>query len=182
MARFVTESDVLETNAALLALATNSTDEAAWKVLFVRFWPYVLSIAFRVLKGNRQLSEEVAQESFLRVLQRCPSFDGMTEQSFRAYLGTIARNIAIDTIRKMKREPSSQLQSDPIAAAEATTQLDEEFDKLLAPVQPKDRQILDLILQGLPIREIADLTQLTPNNIGVRLYRIRKMLRKRIEQ
>jgi hypothetical protein len=56
----------------------------------------------RRLSGDRQLAEDLLQETFFRVythLDRCDP-----EQSFRSWLYEIARNIAIDALRRRSLE------------------------------------------------------------------------------
>ncbi len=56
----------------------------------------------RRLLGDRQLAEDVLQETFFRVylhLDRCDP-----EQSFRSWLYEIARNVAIDALRRRTLE------------------------------------------------------------------------------
>lgn len=172
----------MEIDDAILCLSHDATNEAAWEALYLGFWPYVLSIAFRILRCDRTTAEDVAQETFLRVLQRCPSFEFTNQRTFRGYLGMTARSVAIDAARKQKKEPS-QLESDPIlVSGDVTSDMKEVCAKLLTWLQPQDQQILGDVLAGLSIGDVSARTKLTRNNIGVRLHRIRKLLRERLQQ
>ena len=53
--------------------------------------------------GDSMLAEEVAQESFLRIIQSASRY--REKASFRNYLYRIARNLCIDLLRKRPREP-----------------------------------------------------------------------------
>src|SRR5437588_6084787 len=50
------------------------------------------------LSGNRELAEDLFQETWLRVLERGHQYDGKHE--FSTWLYTVARNLTIDYLRK----------------------------------------------------------------------------------
>jgi len=50
--------------------------------------------------GNRQTAEDLFQDTWLRVLERGSQYDG--EHQFSAWLFSVARNLAIDHLRKKK--------------------------------------------------------------------------------
>lgn len=90
------------TDAALLAgLAAGGSDVG---LAFVRrFQRHVFGVALAVV-GDRQLAEDVAQQTFERAWRRADSFDG-TRGSVRTWLTTIAHNLAIDSVRSRKPTP-----------------------------------------------------------------------------
>ena len=53
------------------------------------------------LIGRRELAEDLAQETWIRVLQRGSQYDG--RQRFDPWLFAIARNLAIDYLRKKRK-------------------------------------------------------------------------------
>ena len=55
------------------------------------------------LAGNRELAEDLFQETWIRVLERGHQYDGRHE--FSAWLFAIARNLAIDHVRR--KQPAS---------------------------------------------------------------------------
>jgi RNA polymerase sigma-70 factor (ECF subfamily) len=61
------------------------------------------------LTGSRELAEDLAQETWIRVLQRGSQYNG--RQRFDPWLFTIARNLAIDSLRKNQR--AGAIQSSP---------------------------------------------------------------------
>jgi RNA polymerase sigma factor (sigma-70 family) len=88
-------SDEMSDAWLLAGLASNSPDVV---VAFVRrFQSPVFRVAFAVL-GDRGLAEDVAQQTFERAWRRAATFDP-DRGTVRAWLLTIARNLAIDTVR-----------------------------------------------------------------------------------
>jgi RNA polymerase sigma-70 factor, ECF subfamily len=92
----------------LVAALVNGVDGALGE-LYDRHGEAVFRIAFRRL-GDRQLAEEVMQETFLALWNRAELFDERVG-SLAAWLGTIARNRAVDRLRAIGRRPATVLLS-----------------------------------------------------------------------
>lgn len=86
---------VVSDDALLDGLATGDPDAAA--AFIERFQRRVFGVALRIVHDPR-LAEDVAQETFLRAWQRAAAFDPR-RGTVSAWLLTIARNLAIDTVR-----------------------------------------------------------------------------------
>ena len=61
------------------------------------------------LTRQRELSEDLVQEVFLKVLRKASSFRG--DGSFKAWMFNIARNVTFDHLRKMKRVTTMENQA-----------------------------------------------------------------------
>src|SRR3954465_13927654 len=91
------------TDADLVAeVAAGNSDALA--ELYDRHADPLYRAAYRRL-GDRQLAEEVLQDTFLALWNRAELFDE-TQGSLRAWLGTIARNRSIDRLRASGRRPA----------------------------------------------------------------------------
>jgi RNA polymerase sigma factor (sigma-70 family) len=86
---------VVSDDALLDGLATGDPDATA--AFVERFERRVFGVAVRIVNDTR-LAEDVAQETFLRAWQRAAAFDPC-RGTVSAWLLTIARNLAIDTVR-----------------------------------------------------------------------------------
>jgi RNA polymerase sigma-70 factor (ECF subfamily) len=73
-------------------------DRAAFGELLVRHRRPVYNFILRYM-GDRNQAEDLLQEVFLRIVQGAGDFKG--ESKFTTWLYTIARNLCIDTARKM---------------------------------------------------------------------------------
>lgn len=82
-------------DALLDGLATGDPDAAA--AFVERFQRRVFGVALRIV-GEPGLAEDVAQETFVRAWRRADAFDPR-RGTVAAWLLTIARNLAIDTVR-----------------------------------------------------------------------------------
>jgi RNA polymerase sigma-70 factor (ECF subfamily) len=86
---------VVSDDALLDGLATGDPD--ATTAFVERFQRRVFGVALRILNDTR-LAEDVSQETFVRAWERSAAFDPR-RGTVTAWLLTIARNLAIDTVR-----------------------------------------------------------------------------------
>ena len=86
----------------MLVSALRSGDEQAMEQLYERYSPIVYSVAIRVL-ADTAAAEDVLQEVFMQ-LWRSPDVFDASRGSLSAWLAVIARNRAIDSLRKRRPE------------------------------------------------------------------------------
>lgn len=79
-------------------------DEGAFDALVRRHLDAVYAFTMRFL-GDARDAEDVAQEAFLRAWKHLKKFDGA--RNFRTWLFAIAKNAALDLLRKKKTLPFS---------------------------------------------------------------------------
>ncbi len=80
-------------------------DETAFGELVRRYGDSVLGYLVR-MTGNREQAEDYFQETFKRVHEKGYTFRG---ERFKSWLFTIATRVAIDGLRKQKRQPAVSL-------------------------------------------------------------------------
>lgn len=125
-------------------------------------------------------AEDLAQEVFMRALAHEP-------EKPRAWVFAVAANIARDEARSAirRRKHLVLLKHEPIAspsmAKEVEERLDdesrqEEVQRALDTLSPRDREVLLLWDAGLAYPEIAEQTGLAVGAIGTTLARARKRL------
>jgi len=88
-----------------LLVAVGSRDAIAFRRLYDAAAPKLLGIILRIVK-SKSAAEEVLQDVFLRIWQNAESFSPQTAPA-RAWMNSIARNRAIDVIRKKGFVPVS---------------------------------------------------------------------------
>jgi RNA polymerase sigma-70 factor (ECF subfamily) len=84
-----------------LMVAFQKGEPQAFEMLLARHEKGVYRFALRML-GDSMQAEEVAQESFLRVIQSASRY--RVRATFRNYLYRIARNLCVDLLRRSSRE------------------------------------------------------------------------------
>jgi RNA polymerase sigma-70 factor (ECF subfamily) len=95
-------SSQLATKDGALVAGVRAGDEHAMAQLYDRYSPVVYSVALRVL-ADTGAAEDVLQEVFLQLWRNPAAFDS-NRGSLGAWLAVIARNRAIDALRKRKPE------------------------------------------------------------------------------
>lgn len=134
-------------------------DSAAVMSLYDRHSGPILALAQRIL-GNRDEAEEVLQDAFVRVWQEAASYDA-NRAGFRAWICTIARNRALDVLRRrataQKMSASLEPPTGP-ARPDASIAADSERVKsALGQLPPPQRQAIELAYyEGLTHVEIAE--------------------------
>src|SRR5215475_13216229 len=89
-----------------MVTAIKSGDQGAVAELYDRYSSVVYAVALRVL-GDTGAAEDVLQEVFLQLWRNPAAFDS-NRGSLGAWLAVIARNRAIDTLRKRKPETDAE--------------------------------------------------------------------------
>lgn len=87
-----------------LLIRVSRQDAAAFRALYDRLSPKLLGIALRILK-RREAAEDVVQDVFVKLWTGSAVFDPAFG-SGTGFLATIARNRALDLLRRKSEQPS----------------------------------------------------------------------------
>ena len=143
--------------------AAKRGDRAAWEAAYVAYGKGLMG--FLVLRlGDRDDAAEALSETFLRALEKIRSLRGGAD-AFRAWLFSIARNVAVDRMRARSR---ISLEAETGEAADLVTggpveQLilaedAAEVREALATLAPDDREVVWLrVCAGLSSDEVGDI-------------------------
>ena len=129
------------------------------------------------MTGETQLALDLVQESFVRYLDR---YSGRNPN--KSLLYTIARNAAIDALRKQKVYQTGLFdQEDTGCNPEQQVVNREAFDRTLKAIMklsPPDREMISLAATAdLTYREIARVLNISEVNVKVRIHRSRMKLK-----
>jgi RNA polymerase sigma-70 factor (ECF subfamily) len=156
--------------------------ESMFEDLFQRHKAPIQRLCFAWLNGSGEV-EDLFQEIMSHVWNSLPSFRG------EAQIGTWLYRIAVNTalLYRRKWRPAEPLPEvvDPSAGALQTLEDRERLDALrraIAVLPDQDRLIVTLLLEGLSYRDIADVTGLTVNYVGVKLSRIKQAIEQRMTE
>jgi len=129
--------------------------------LYDRYSPVVYSVALRVL-GDTGIAEDVLQEVFMQLWQNPDLFDS-SRGNLAAWLAVIARNRAIDMLRR--RKPNSNLEDvivsvnhDMSTAADRSRAMNKVREVLGAMPGPQRKALELAYFEGLSHTEIASKT------------------------
>jgi RNA polymerase sigma-70 factor, ECF subfamily len=145
------------------------------------------------LSGNRELAEDLFQETWIRVLERGHQYDG--QHDFSTWLFAVARNLTIDYLRKKSPVSLDGLMEDeehaPLEPADtrpmawelvAQHEQAERISTALISIPAEYRETVMLRFQeGLALDEIATVTGAPLGTVKSRLYRGLNMLMSRLK-
>lgn len=134
--------------------------------------------------GRLELAREVVQDTFLKL---CEQSQDELDGRLAPWLYTVCRNRALDVLRKEKpmkslADPDHHLHdrsaANPLATL-ARSEMDEAVVKAIGELPARQQELLRLKFQhGLSYRDIAEVTQLSPSNVGYLLHMAIKSLRR----
>ena len=168
---------------ALLA-AYRDGDTGAFEVLLGRYRRPIFNFVLRSVR-DRGRAEELYQDVWMKVIERCGDFRG--DAKFSTWLYTIARNVCIDHQRKMKFRAHASLEApqpgknqslgerlgNPGPSTERLAAGGLLRERLTAAVEelPEEQREVFLLrqLQGLAFNEIADVVGAPANTVKSRM-------------
>lgn len=159
-------------------------DNNAFGELVDRYQNFVFTIAIRILK-NTEEAEEVAQDSFIKAYDSLSSFRG--DSKFSTWLYRIVYHKSLDRLKMNKRhrtyEIIEEITDDSLDHIENGLEfmLSKErtgiIKKCIDQLPEEDAAIISLFyFEEQSVKEIAMVTDLTEDNIKIKLYRSRKKL------
>jgi RNA polymerase sigma-70 factor (ECF subfamily) len=142
-----------------------------------------LSLGYELDAEHRR---DLLQEIHIAIWRSLAIFDGRC--SLRTWVYRVAHNTGVKHVMRAKRRALGSLKSlEEIEEPEAGTDVEGEVHRekalrrlalLISALKPVDRQVILLYIDDVGAREIAEITGLSPNGIGVRVHRIKQLLRK----
>jgi RNA polymerase sigma-70 factor (ECF subfamily) len=132
------------------------------------------------LLRDRAASEDVTAQAFERAFRRRRTFDARRGTQ-RAWLFAIARNAALDELRRRRRTVALAAEPTDVEAAADDTEAAVRRATVraaLATLEARDRELIALRFHaGLSTAEIAAVLRISPTNASTRLHRALTRLR-----
>jgi RNA polymerase sigma factor (sigma-70 family) len=158
-------------------------DEGPVAVLLENHRAFLRYLERRV--GDRELAEDILQDAFVKVIDR-PDQAPADEAVVRWFYRTL-RNAAIDRFRRREaavraveafaRELETHTEPEPEVEAEICACI----GRLATTLKPEYAEALRAIdIDGLPVKTYAEQTGLSASNAGVRVFRAREALKRRV--
>jgi RNA polymerase sigma-70 factor (ECF subfamily) len=142
--------------------------------------------ASRKCGGDRQLAEDVTQETWLRAVREWRR-SGIPRTPL-AWLTVVARNLLFNHFRRLGRAPIAHVSADELLAAVDTGRVSESSDTAamvscaLAKLPSAQVQLLEAFhFEGMNVAEMARGLGLSERAVEGRLRRARERLRREIE-
>lgn len=180
-------SDTLNSDLLPILLAMAEGDKEAMHRLYVRTSRELYSLCFSFIQ-NREASEDVLHEVYLKVWNRAASYD-QTKGPPMAWLTRIARNSAIDWIRAQKRRlttgddqltmvaDQSENAEEMLIRVQLSENVRQQVDDLASPDADLIRRAY---LRGMTYSEVAIETGLPLGTVKTRIRRGLRIMRERM--
>lgn len=169
-------------------------DKTGLKEIYTSYAGYIYRIIYEVLQ-NKENAEDVTSEFFIRLWDKAEQF--RPGSGHRGYLAVIARNMAVDFLRKHKKEELTALLQDlgedveeerresrGIAEDKASKVEQQVVESLtvkqaLETLKPSERQIISLkVLGEMTFKEIAAAMEIPMGTVTWKYQNAIKKLRR----
>jgi RNA polymerase sigma-70 factor (ECF subfamily) len=167
-------------------------DEASLEALVKKYLPLIYGFA-RQYTGSSANASDIAQETFVKAWRNIKKFD--TKKSFKPWLFTIAKNTALDWLRKREDVPFSAFEIDgvntlleSVVDTKPTPEIvfenarsTERIKQMLHALPENYKSVVSIRYNSeLTFREIAESLKTPINTVKSRYRRALLLLRKRI--
>ena len=178
----------MNSSADLIARACQD-DPEAFRLIFERYSRPVISFIYDMV-SNRELAEELTQETFVRAYRNLPTMREETKLS--TWLFGIARNVALEALRARARDNTRVDLEDRLVRGLRGTEpepvdrllgkeLNEVIQRSLAALDEDKRLVFTLkVFQQCSYEEIAKITGFSISKLKTDLHRARSEMRRRI--
>ena len=162
-------------------------DDKAFRELVIRFQDRLMNFVGRIVT-DKETSEEIVQETFLRVFNQKLSYTPQYAVSTWVY--TIALNLGRSELRKRKLRKFLSLdflkEESDIELADSTVQtmsgLAPVLQKAIEKLPPEYKTAFILCdIQRLPYQQIAEVTRVPVGTVKSRINRARSILREKLK-
>jgi RNA polymerase sigma-70 factor (ECF subfamily) len=170
----------MNTDFSLVAQVAVGGNRRAFDELVRRYQSPVRRFFLHQTLGDSQLSDDLAQDTFLKAYINIASFHGLA--LFQTWLMRIAYNVYYDYCRKMSNEKlvmrngNEEMRNVSTAANSSLfthhSSLKMDLYSALSILKPEERTCITLqLVDGYDIRQIADITQLKEGTVKSHLSR-----------
>ncbi len=160
-------------------------DKKAFTEIFEQYHGLVLNYVYRICQ-NRVLAEEVVQDVFTRLWTHRNGYN--PEKPFEPYLLKMARNRLVDKTRRQavrKTVPLEKMQETLVIQSHNTFDLKElqaSYEESVQALPESEREVFILSrVEGLKYSEIAEVLEISPKTVEVRMTRALEFLRNRLK-
>jgi RNA polymerase sigma-70 factor (ECF subfamily) len=163
-------------------------DRSAFGIIVERYKRRIYSITYSMTRDHAD-ADDLSQDTFVKAYENLRRFSLGT--NFPSWLCRIAVNLCIDHLRRKKRFPEDRLDDQPETLSgqnfnpHQDLESSELMEKIMAAVDslPTDQRTVVILreMQGLGLKEIAEVMKCSESTIRWRLHYARKKLRKKLQ-
>jgi RNA polymerase sigma-70 factor (ECF subfamily) len=172
-----------------LMKALSKGDQLAFDELYKRFYAQLLGYFKNMLWGDREKAEDMVHDIFAKIIKNPDYFD--TNRSFRTWLFSVASNMCKNEYKKqaVRKNTSTGVEdyrsissSTNVLAEVQDIQFQQAFEENLAKMDEKHREVFALRhLEGLSMKEIAEVMEINEGTVKSRLFYATKFLAEKLK-
>ena len=172
-----------------LMKALSKGDQRAFDELYKRFYAQLLGYFKNMLWGDREKAEDMVHDIFAKIIKNPDYFD--TNRSFRTWLFSVASNMCKNEYKKqaVRKNTSTGVEdyrsissSTNVLAEVQDIQFQQAFEENLAKMDEKHREVFALRhLEGLSMKEIAEVMEINEGTLKSRLFYATKFLAEKLK-
>lgn len=171
-------------SAIKLILSGNKT---GLRLIYDAYLPYIYQVILGIV-SRKEDAEDITSDFFIKLWQSAGSYK--EGNGHKGYLATIARNMALDFLRKQRREVLESFSKDeedevPIVEPVSSDNTEEEvttniaLNEALSTLKEKERVIIDMkVLSDMTFQEIANVLGIPIGTVTWRYQEAIKKLRR----
>ena len=152
-----------------------SGDKGALHEVYEAYIGYIYAIVLQTV-SNREDAEDVTSEFFMKLWRLADTY--REGNGHRAWMAAIARNMAVDLLRKTKREVLTEVVTEDASdvSVEKEVIADMSLRQALDSLKPGEREVVHLKIMGeMTFQEIADILKIP---LGTVTWRYQNAIRK----
>lgn len=168
-----------------LMIAVGKGDQRAFDEIYHRYSSPLLGYFTRMLWKDREKAEDFMHDIFAKIVRKPELFD--PTRKFKTWLYSVANNMCKNEYKKQEvRKNTSNGLDEHYAVGDANTDVfsdvqdrffKEEFDRSLAGLDEKHSEAFKLRhIEGLSIKEIAEVLEISDGTVKSRLFYATKYL------
>ena len=164
-------------------------DKSALKEIYEEYISFIYHTVLNIVK-SKENAEDITSEFFIKLWEKADNYK--EGHGHKGYLATIARNMAIDHLRKYGKEDLSsgmsedeeipdelELLSDPGGTPEEQIIEEVSVEEALSRLKPGYREIISMkVLSDMTFKEIAEVLQMPMGTVTWNYQQAIKILRR----
>lgn len=148
------------------------------KEIYEAYFSYIYKVIYGILQ-NKENTEDMTADFFLKLWRIAPSYQA--GNGHKGFMATIARNMALDFLRKNKREILNEEIGEEMGSETIESAVVDRIsiEKALQVLKPDERLIIHIkVMEGLTYREIAEALQMPIGTVTWKYQEAIKKLRR----
>jgi RNA polymerase sigma-70 factor (ECF subfamily) len=152
-------------------------EEKLFKARFEEHKDQIFRLCLGYFQQDKELAEDALQETFIKAWVHRKQF--RADANWQTWIYRIAVNTCLFQLKKQKKEQQNQDAFSSFPPEEYDAEKEQKIQKMYACINqlsPQNRILILMVLEGIPYATIEETLGLSPENLRVKIHRIKKQL------